>query len=65
MILFPGRIPLAKALALILETVAGDNSEVEELSDIDDPVGDADYHPPQQEPSSSEEESSGNEDPIP
>ncbi|CAJ1055302.1 PREDICTED: uncharacterized protein LOC109527099 [Xyrichtys novacula] len=40
----------------------GDNSEVEDLSDIDDPVGDAEYQPP---PSSSEEDSSGCEDPIP
>lgn len=35
------------------------------MSDIDDPVEDVDYHPPQQEPSSSEEESSGDEDPTP
>uniref|UniRef100_A0A8C1ND68 Si:ch211-255f4.7 n=1 Tax=Cyprinus carpio TaxID=7962 RepID=A0A8C1ND68_CYPCA len=60
-----GRIPLSKALELVLESIAGDNSEVEDLSDIDDPVEDVDYHPPQQEPSSSEEESSGDEDPTP
>lgn len=48
-----------------MESIAGDNSEVEDLSDIDDPVEDVDYHPPQQEPSSSEEESSGDEDPTP
>ncbi|CAM4658710.1 unnamed protein product [Leuciscus chuanchicus] len=47
------------------KSIAGDNSEVEDLSDNDDPVEDFDYHPPQQEPSSSEEESSGNEDPTP
>ncbi|ROL55388.1 hypothetical protein DPX16_0566 [Anabarilius grahami] len=34
-------------------------------SDIDDPVEDIDYYPPQQEPSSSEEERSGDEDPTP
>ena len=44
----------------ILGTIVGDNSEVEDLSDIDDPVWDADYQPPPQEPSSSEDE-----DPIP
>lgn len=35
------------------------------MSDINDPVGDAEYQPPRQEPSSSEEDSSGYEDPIP
>lgn len=40
----------------------GDNSEVEDLSDIDDPVGNAEYQPP---PTSSEEDSSGCEDPVP
>ncbi|KAK3512712.1 hypothetical protein QTP70_023146 [Hemibagrus guttatus] len=59
------RIPLSKAAELILESIAGDSSEVEDLSDIDDPVEDVDYHPPQQELSSNEEESSGDEDPIP
>lgn len=34
------------------------------MSDIDDPVGDAEYQPSQQEPSSSEEDSSGCEDPL-
>lgn len=40
---------------------------MEDLSDIDDPVGDAEYKLPQeeQEPSSSEEVSSGCENPIP
>ncbi|XP_056623016.1 uncharacterized protein LOC130436411 [Triplophysa dalaica] len=52
-------IPLSK----VLESISGDNSEVEDL--IDDTVEDVDYHPPQQEPSSSEKESSGSEDPIP
>ncbi|XP_042613224.1 uncharacterized protein LOC122145142 [Cyprinus carpio] len=56
---------LSKALEIVLESIAGDNSEVEDLSDIDNPVEDVDYHPPQQEPSSSEEESSGDEDPTP
>ncbi|KAA0721343.1 hypothetical protein E1301_Tti019757 [Triplophysa tibetana] len=48
-----------------MESISGDNSEVEDMSYIDDPVEDVDYHPPQQEPISSEEESSGHEDPIP
>lgn len=48
----------------LLGLIGGDNSEVEGLSDIDDPVGDAEYQPSQQEPSSSEEDSSGCEDPI-
>ncbi|XP_019744366.1 uncharacterized protein LOC109527099 [Hippocampus comes] len=39
----------------------GDNSEVEDLSDIDYPVGDAEFQPP---PTSSEEDSSGCEDPV-
>lgn len=42
----------------------GNNSEVEDLSDIDDPVGDPEYQPSRQEQSSSEEDSSGCEDPI-
>ncbi|KAA0721356.1 hypothetical protein E1301_Tti020634 [Triplophysa tibetana] len=40
------------------------SEKVEDLSDIDDPVEDVDYHPPQQESISSEEESSGHEDPF-
>lgn len=44
--------------------IGGDNSEVEDLSDINHPMGDAEYQPPRQEPSSSEEDSSGCEDPI-
>ena len=59
MILFPERISLSRA-EWILGTIVGDNSEVEDLSDIDDPVWDADYQPPPQEPSSIEDE-----DPIP
>lgn len=39
--------------------------EMENLSDVDDLVGDTEYQPPRQEPSSSEEDSSGCEDPIP
>lgn len=38
---------------------------VDDLSDIDDPMGDAEYQPPRQELSSNEEDSSGREDPIP
>ncbi|CAJ1084156.1 uncharacterized protein LOC110006139 [Xyrichtys novacula] len=52
---------LEKALEM-LGLIGGENSEVEDLSDTDDPVGDAEYQPP---PSSSEEDSSGCEDPIP
>uniref|UniRef100_A0A3B1IV02 PiggyBac transposable element-derived protein domain-containing protein n=1 Tax=Astyanax mexicanus TaxID=7994 RepID=A0A3B1IV02_ASTMX len=58
------RYSLSQALEL-LELMGDDNSEVEDLSDIDDLVGDTDYQPPQQVPSSSEEDSSGCEDPIP
>ncbi|KAF7698232.1 hypothetical protein HF521_004742, partial [Silurus meridionalis] len=58
------RIPLSKALELVLESIAGDTSEVEDLSDIDDPIEDVNYYPPQQEPSRSEEKSSGDEDPT-
>lgn len=65
MISFPERFPVSKALELVLDSISGDNSEVEDLSDNDEPVDDVDFHPPQQEPSSSEEESSGDEDPIP
>lgn len=50
---------------LVTGLIDGDNSEVEDLLDINDLVGDAEYHPPQQETSSSEEDSSGCEDPIP
>ena len=59
MILFPERISLSRA-EWKLGTIVGDNSEVEDSSDIDDPVWDADYQSPPQEPSSSEDE-----DPIP
>ncbi|KAK7156623.1 hypothetical protein R3I94_006617 [Phoxinus phoxinus] len=59
------RFSLSKTLELVLDSISGDNSEVEDLSDNDEPVDDIDYHPPQKEPSSSEEESSGDEDPIP
>lgn len=38
---------------------------VDNLLDIDDPVGDAEYQPPRQGLSSSEEDRSGCEDPIP
>lgn len=37
MILFPERISLSRA-ERILGTIVADNSEVEDLSDIDDPV---------------------------
>ena len=47
MILFPERISLSRA-EWILGTIVGDNSEVEDLSDIDDPVWDANYQPPPQ-----------------
>lgn len=36
MISFPELIPLSKVLELVLEPIAGDNSKVEDLSDIDD-----------------------------
>lgn len=65
MISFPESIPLTNALELVLESIAGDSSELEELSDIDNPTEDADYRPLQEEPSTTEEESSGNEDPVP
>ncbi|MEQ2239202.1 hypothetical protein ILYODFUR_002088 [Ilyodon furcidens] len=60
---FDQRYPLEKVMEL-LGFIDGDNSEVEDLSDIDDPVGDPEYQLPQQEPSSSEEDNSGCEDPI-
>lgn len=63
-ILFSEYYTLSQALELVLEGRDLDNSDLEELSDTDDPVMDADYHPPQNETSSSEE-SSGGEDPIP
>uniref|UniRef100_A0A8B9HAU7 Si:ch211-255f4.7 n=1 Tax=Astyanax mexicanus TaxID=7994 RepID=A0A8B9HAU7_ASTMX len=52
----------------ILGLIGGENSEVEDLSDMDDVVGDPQYQPPKQEPISSseeEEDSSGCEDPFP
>lgn len=57
---------MAQAMELV-NLISGDNSEVKDFSDIDDPVADADYKLPQkqQEQSSSEEDSSGCEDPIP
>lgn len=64
MIGFPENIPLSRA-ERILGTIVGDDSEVEDLSDIDDPVEDADYQPPPKELNSSEEDDSGDEDPIP
>ncbi|XP_076842062.1 piggyBac transposable element-derived protein 3 isoform X2 [Brachyhypopomus gauderio] len=60
----PERYSLSRALEL-LELISGDNSEVEDLSDIDDLVGDTEYQPPQQEASSSEEDGSGCDDSIP
>lgn len=48
----------------LLGLIGGDNSEMEDLSDIDDPVVDVENHPSQQEPSSSEKDSSECEDPI-
>ncbi|XP_076863852.1 olfactory receptor 10J4-like [Brachyhypopomus gauderio] len=51
------RIKKLLAWRLPLELLIGDNSEVENLSDTDDIVGDTEYQPPQQEPSSSEEDS--------
>lgn len=41
---FPERYSLSKAMEL-LGLIYGDNSEVKDLSDIDDPVGDAEYQP--------------------
>lgn len=38
----------------LLGLIGGDNSEMEDLSDIDDPVGDVENHPSQQEKDSSE-----------
>ncbi|KAJ8259318.1 hypothetical protein COCON_G00183300 [Conger conger] len=58
----PGRISLSTA-EWMLGAIDGDHSEVEDLSDIDDDMLDADYQPPLREPSSSED-SSGDEDPI-
>lgn len=45
--------------------IGGDNSEVEDLSDVEDPVGVVEYQTAQQEQSSSEEDISGCEDSIP
>lgn len=64
MIGFPEHIPLSRA-ERILGTIAGDDSEVEDLSDIYDPVEEADYQPPPKEVNSSEENDGGDEDPIP
>lgn len=64
MMFFPERFSLTRAMEL-LGLIGGDNSDVEDLSDIDDPVRDAEYQQPQQELSSSEEDSSGCEDPVP
>ncbi|KAF3832188.1 hypothetical protein F7725_025853 [Dissostichus mawsoni] len=47
------------------ERERGDNSDLEDLSDNDDPILDANYQPPPQEQSSSEDDSSDDEDPIP
>nr|XP_020517014.1 uncharacterized protein LOC110006139 [Labrus bergylta] len=60
----PERYSLSRVMEL-LGLIGRDNSEVEDLSDIDDPVGDAEYQPPRQEPSTSEEDNSGCEGPIP
>ncbi|XP_057693808.1 piggyBac transposable element-derived protein 3-like [Corythoichthys intestinalis] len=57
----PERYSLQQVMKM-LGLIGGENSEVEDLSDIDDPVGDAEYQPP---PTSSEEDSSGCEDPVP
>lgn len=66
MIFFPEHYSVAQAMELV-NLISRDNSEVEDFSDIDDPVADADYKLPQkqQEQSSSEEDSRGCEDPIP
>ncbi|XP_034079081.1 piggyBac transposable element-derived protein 3-like [Gymnodraco acuticeps] len=51
----------------LLGLIDGDNSDLEDLSDNDDPILDVNYQPPPQEQSSSEDEddSSDDEDPIP
>lgn len=41
MMFFPERFSFARAMELL--GLIGDNSDVEDLSDIDDPVGDAEY----------------------
>ena len=66
MFLFPERFSVQRALEL-LGLIDGDNSDLEDLSDNDDPILDANYQPPPQEQSSSEDEddSSDDEDPIP
>ncbi|KAJ4922353.1 hypothetical protein JOQ06_025890, partial [Pogonophryne albipinna] len=60
------RFSVQRALEL-LGLIDGDNSDLEDLSDNDDPILDANYQPPPQEQSSSEDEddSSDDEDPIP
>ncbi|XP_071063273.1 piggyBac transposable element-derived protein 3-like [Pseudochaenichthys georgianus] len=60
------RFSVQRALEL-LGLIDGDNSDLEDLSDNDDPILDANYQPPPQEQISSEDEddSSDDEDPIP
>ncbi|KAJ8277155.1 hypothetical protein GJAV_G00072040 [Gymnothorax javanicus] len=55
---------LQRALEL-LNLIDGDKSDLENLSDNDDAILDADYQPPPREQSSSEDDSSGDEDLIP
>lgn len=61
---FPERFPVSQAIELLF-SFDGSNSEVEDLSDIDDPVRDPEYQPSPQQLSSHEEDSSECEDPIP
>ncbi|KAJ4948773.1 hypothetical protein JOQ06_020296 [Pogonophryne albipinna] len=60
------RFSVQRSLEL-LGLIDGDNSDLEDLSDNDDPILDANYQPPPQEQSSSEDDddSSDDEDPIP
>uniref|UniRef100_A0AAV2MH94 PiggyBac transposable element-derived protein domain-containing protein n=1 Tax=Knipowitschia caucasica TaxID=637954 RepID=A0AAV2MH94_KNICA len=58
-----GRLSLKTVEQVFSETIFGDNSEVEDLSDVDDDMLDTDYEPPQRERSCSED-SRGDEDPI-
>ncbi|KAK2889796.1 hypothetical protein Q8A73_018096 [Channa argus] len=55
---------LQKVLEL-LDLIDGDKSDLEDLSDNDDAILDADYQPPPREQSSTDDNSSGDEDPIP
>lgn len=54
---------MERALEL-LELLDGE-SDLDDLSDNDDAILDADYQPPPRDQSSSDDDSSGEEDPIP